>query len=172
MPRHFLKSLVPKPSTRPEHVLPFLGVIAFILIFYIASVMIPAGAVTTLISLVCLSLIGLTALARLNDIPHDYTSRRWQIRRLGLILGGAACINLSVAMLTEPPQWREVMLYLGVWLTWFTTPNMPPWWRYISGQHRKVEVEVPPDVVVDVKRNPEVEMATIERRIALQGDKP
>jgi hypothetical protein len=34
------------------------------------------------------------------------------------------------------PSWREVMIRWGFALVWITTPHMPPWWRYVSGQYK------------------------------------
>jgi hypothetical protein len=44
------------------------------------------------------------------------------------------------------------MLRVGVAATWMTTPFMPPWHRYMSGEFRKLVVEVPEDVRVDIQR--------------------
>jgi hypothetical protein len=44
------------------------------------------------------------------------------------------------------------MLRLGIALTWITTPMMPPWHHYISGDYKRLKIEVPADVVVDVIR--------------------
>lgn len=144
-----------------QHVLPFTSIVVFVMSFYAASVLIPAGWTTYTISTICLLLIAVTALARVNDIPVGNISPRWQVRRLGLILVAAACVGMVfapwVSETTECalPEWRDVMLHMGVTFTWMTTPMMPPWNRYITGHYRKVQVEVADDVRVDIVRSNE-----------------
>lgn len=80
----------------------------------------------------------ITAMARVNDITA--TGKRWFVRRLGLILVGAASVSLVAAPLlgytASYPSWRDVILYYGFTATWLTTPNMPPWWKYVSGEYK------------------------------------
>lgn len=141
-----------------RHALPFVAIVTFVMAFYLASVTIDPGWVTWSISTFCLTLICITALARVNDIPVSNISARWQVRRLGLIMVAAACVGLAVSpwVSGEPcqwPAWREVMLSVGVMLTWMTTPMMPPWAKYITGHYRRLEVEVADDVRVDIVRS-------------------
>ncbi|MES2704856.1 MAG: hypothetical protein V4649_19630 [Bacteroidota bacterium] len=44
------------------------------------------------------------------------------------------------------------MLRLGIALTWITTPMMPPWHMYITGEHKTLRLEVPANVAVEVTR--------------------
>lgn len=87
-----------------------------------------------------------TAAARLNDIRRSQKSKRWWVRRLGLML-----ISVSMMMLissyftTGTPYWSQIMRLCGLWgfaLTWITTPGMPPWWNWISRNDPKDRVEV------------------------------
>lgn len=85
----------------------------------------------------------LTAIARVNDMSAESRSWRWHIRKLGFIMAGTA----SVAFMTAPftmhsafPTWGAVMLATGVAASWLTTPNMIPWWRYISGEFRQKDL--------------------------------
>lgn len=76
----------------------------------------------------------ITAVARLNDIDQEDTSKRWHVRRAGLSIVAAS----SAAMLFAPVMGVHmslgcVALAWGFALTWLTTPEMPPWWRWISG---------------------------------------
>jgi len=84
-------------------------------------------------------IVFLTSLARLNDITA--MGKRWQIRRLGLILTGASSVVLVVAPIIDEtyawPTWRFVALSWGFALTWLTTPGMPPWHKYISGEYKQ-----------------------------------
>lgn len=81
-------------------------------------------------------LILVTALARLNDIRRSQSSKRWWVRRVGLLL---VFVSMSVFLggffFTFAPYWKQVTALCGLWgvlLTWMTTPGMPPWWKYIS----------------------------------------
>ena len=162
--REFLNYLIPNFRVRWEiarqHALPAISIVTVVISFYYAYKMVPAGWVSYIISTFFLFLIGLTALARLNDIPHSYTHMRWQIRRGGLMMVGVSCLWLGVAPIMQAwsgahvdfPSWYEVMLRCGMFFVWMTTPMMPPWHRYISGEYRRLVVEVPEGVQVDVKR--------------------
>jgi uncharacterized membrane protein YdjX (TVP38/TMEM64 family) len=81
-------------------------------------------------------LILITALARLNDIKRSQNSKRWWVRRLGL-LGVFVSMTMFIAgfFFTFAPYWKQVIALAGLWgvlLTWMTTPGMPPWWKYIA----------------------------------------
>lgn len=94
------------------------------------------GVVSYLFSLVPLAIVCVTAVARANDIGTDKVEWRWQIRRMGLsIVASASAIAMlgPLAALAAYPTWMTVALYWGFALVWLTTPEMPPWWRWISG---------------------------------------
>lgn len=136
--RLFFCQFVPKSDVR-ANILPALTLILSILLFYWASLVFQPGAVTYVVSTVALLIIGLTALARVNDISLEQRGFRWQARRLGLVMVGAACLWLILEPLATAhhwPTWPEIMLRWGVALTWLTTPYMPPWWRYITGEFK------------------------------------
>lgn len=97
-----------------------------------------------LLSVPALMVILVSAITRANDIPNDalHKALRWQVRRIGLLLVAAASVmelltpfTLSRMSLGEV-TWLHAALFWGWALTWFTTPYMPPWWRYILGDHR------------------------------------
>lgn len=77
-----------------------------------------------------------TAIARLNDIKRTQYSKRWWIRRIGLLFVSVAMVMAIMSYFTiASPYWNPSMKFLGLWgfaLSWLTTPGMPPWWRYIS----------------------------------------
>lgn len=79
---------------------------------------------------------GLTAAARLHDITE--IGKRWFVRRLGMIMVASGALALIAAPImgysNSFPTWRGSCLYWGFALSWLTTPNMPPWWKYISGE--------------------------------------
>jgi hypothetical protein len=162
--KDFLDAMTPRLDRIAirHHLFPFLCCVMLVMLFYLAGIMIGAGWTSWAVSTVIVTLLVFTAWARLNDIPREKYGLQWQTRRIGLVLvvgGGFAVISapwtFSVgAASPDFPTWREVMFRLGILFTWMTTPFMPPWHRYMSGEHRRMEVEVPDDVMVDVVRTP------------------
>lgn len=93
----------------------------------------------TLYQLLCVIpafLILVTALARLNDIKIVQRSKRWIVRRCGLLMVFVSMtIFVAAHFFTFAPYWWQIMTFTGLWgvcLTWMTTPGMPPWWKYIA----------------------------------------
>lgn len=120
--------------------LPTAVLMLVLLSLYGLTVLVPVGWLTYGLSTAALLVIWLTAVARVNDITAS--GRRWHLRRLGLVLCGTVAVVLIAAPLFPPvdfPTWNEVLLRWGFAITWFTTPNMPPWWQYISGEERRVD---------------------------------
>lgn len=127
------------------HFWPFSFMVVLVMVFYVASATIPPGWLTYSTSAVALAIVAITALSRLNDLLPEQSSKRWQARRVGLIMCGASAIGLMVEPMlvwsqgipmVDFPSWREVMMRLGFALVWITTPHMPPWWRYVSGAYK------------------------------------
>jgi hypothetical protein len=61
------------------------------------------------------------------------------LRRLGLILVGLGTFQFAVGPFSAHPKyptWIGAMMAWGVALTWFTTPGMPPWLKYVTGEYR------------------------------------
>jgi len=85
----------------------------------------------------------ITAIARLNDVKRQQSSKRWWVRRFGLLLVSVSMVMLVASYFTVgTPYWNQIMRLTGIWgfaLTWLTTPGMPPWWKYISKYDPKVE---------------------------------
>lgn len=127
----------------------FLFMLVVVMMIYASSVLVKPGWLTYLLSAGAMVVIAVTALARLDDISPDQCSSRWQVRRAGLIMVGAASIGIGIEPVTilafkgmpmeDFPSWKEVMIRAGFALTWITTPHMPPWWRYISGEFKTVD---------------------------------
>ena len=138
-----LKQTLKKLQTRLAHYkghwLATLGAVSICgTVFYLQS-RVPPGMISYIASLPALGIILTTVLARLDDINLEQTSRSWQLRRLGFILVGSGTLQLALAPFGEHPKfpsWIGVMMAWGVALTWFTTPNMPPWWKFITGEYR------------------------------------
>jgi len=141
-----IKQMVSEKIQRAKlHFWPFVLMVFMIMVFYVASATIPPGWTTFWLSAASLAVTAITALARLNDLGSEFSSKRWQVRRFGLMAVGAAAIGLMMEPIivwlsghpmVDFPTWREVMLRFGFALVWITTPHMPPWWRYISGQYK------------------------------------
>lgn len=78
----------------------------------------------------------ITAVARLNDITREQNSKRWWVRRIGLLsLIVAMSLKIGSYFGISVPYWREIaetLLCWGICLTWLTTPGTPPWWRWIA----------------------------------------
>lgn len=96
----------------------------------------PPGLLSYVTTMPALAGVVITALARVNDIGPDRTSWSWQLRRLALTMTGAT----AVAYLYAPfgaysmyPTWLAAIAWWGFFLTWLTTPGMPPWHKYIFG---------------------------------------
>lgn len=88
-----------------------------------------------------------TCVARLDDIGLEQRAANWQARRLGLILTAVGCIYLLLGPFSEDvifPGWIGGMIAWGVTLTWVTTPNMVPWWKFITGEYRTRKNESKP----------------------------
>lgn len=84
------------------------------------------------------AIIVLTALARVKDLKD--MKLRSQARRMGLTMVATASVAFAASpfFLTQGdfPTWKTVLLVWGIAVTWFTTPNQPPWWKHISGELR------------------------------------
>lgn len=108
---------------------------ALLLAMYGCMVLIKPGIFTSLLSGSILFLLAITALARVNDIEPTKTSRRWHVRRFGLVMAGTGAVALTAAPWLEGApyaSWEDIVFQLGMLLTWMTTPHMPPWWEWIS----------------------------------------
>lgn len=84
-------------------------------------------------------LLLVTALARLNDIKRSENSKRWWVRRMGLLMVFTSMVMFIAAYFTKfAPYWDEIRQFLTLWgvlLTWMTTPpskGMPPWHKLIT----------------------------------------
>lgn len=93
-----------------------------------------------IVVLPALAIILITAIARVNDISKELQSKRWQVRRVGLsVAAGASAALLAAPLAGAYMSWGTTALIWGFALTWLTTPEMPPWWRWISGRDEVVD---------------------------------
>lgn len=115
----------------------FLGACSLLAIHALTKA-VPQGWGTWAISLPAHLILIFTVAARVKDISA--TGPRWFARRIGLILVGMGALSLMTAPLVGYslafPSWRAVTLYWGFAVVWITTPNMPPWHKYISGEYK------------------------------------
>lgn len=119
-----------------DHAIACTVIFGAVLAAYLLGTYVQPGWISYAASLLPLGVISITAIARGNDIRKDKVGKRWQFRRAGLSIVAAASFILMLTPLANVaawPTWTSVALYWGFALTWFTTPEMPPWWRWISG---------------------------------------
>lgn len=93
--------------------------------------------VSYLVGLPAMIGIAITALARVNDIKPNKNTWLWQLRRMGLTLAFATAVAFMYAPFSSTPlfpTWLGTLMFWGVFFTWLTTPNMPPWHKYITGE--------------------------------------
>lgn len=131
-----MKQLETDRSASPNQIMPAMFLLAVLTALYFLNVFVPPGWASYAVSAFALIVISVTALARVSDITTRLTGTRWHARRFGLVLAGAGAVALAGGPLVtlDFPTWNEVAFEMGVALTWFTTPGMPPWWRFIAGK--------------------------------------
>lgn len=86
------------------------------------------------ISTVSLLIVSITMLARANDLRWK-PGLKWQIRFLGFVLCGTMPIGIlgAEAAYQAWPSPYEAFFRLGLMCVFVTTPYLPPWWKWISG---------------------------------------
>lgn len=84
-----------------------------------------------------LSIIAATSLVRIVDMQG------WEIhhaiRRTGFLMVLAFATAIAVSPFTDTPTFPTWTMMVGCWGLagcWLTTPNMPPWWKWVSGQYK------------------------------------
>lgn len=116
----------------------FLAAFVTLFSFYVASLTVPTGWITWTLCLPPALVMILIVYSRVNDIGVEKMGRRWQARRIGLILSGAAVGTAVATPFMNPqlfPSWIVVTLFYGVAMTWTTTPGQPPMDVYILGDY-------------------------------------
>lgn len=112
--------------------------------FYTMITFTSRGWVSWAFSVPPLIIILITAVARIHDITA--MGNKWFFRRLGFTLSAMGAVTLLVAPLIGYsgafPSWRTLSLYWGIALVWLTTPNTPPWWRYVSGEYKTIKKDM------------------------------
>lgn len=129
------------PGAKIKHVLAGALTVATMLVVYSLGMFVMPGPLTYLLSLIPLGIVATTAVVRANDIGQTKMSKRWHTRRLGLTLVAGAALAMMLgplALYNAFPTWTDLLFYYGVALTWLTTPEMPPWWKWITRGDPKV----------------------------------
>lgn len=111
---------------------------AALLIIYFTSGVIAPGLLTWAISMPAVVVVGITAVARANDIQKENSGFVWEVRKFGLALTAGACMFVVLQPFTDsdPVSWRTVLFCYGVALCWMTTPGGQPWIDYITGAYK------------------------------------
>lgn len=130
----------PSPHMASKHrIASLLFSVVVVLGLYGASVMIPPGPFTYLLSLPALAIITITAGVRASDMSCDMNSSRWSVRRNGYIFAGLFAVTqvfgpLKGLVIGAAASWPEWTLVIGEWgfaMIWLTSPNLPPWPKYV-----------------------------------------
>lgn len=82
----------------------------------------------------CLVII-ITAWCRVTDMGAQIVGWSSELRKVGLTLAGSGGgVVLAGPFGSHPsfPTFELLALLYGLAFSWFTTPNMVPWWQYIS----------------------------------------
>lgn len=83
------------------------------------------------------AIVAMTALVRGNEIPAEVDSWRSHLRRAGFLFASVGAISFIMhPMLGSWPSWDALLFLWGIAGTWLTTPNMPPWWDYMTGKKK------------------------------------
>lgn len=80
--------------------------------------------------------ISITMLARANDLRWR-SGIKWNVRLIGFMLSGVAPYGILGYGWAE--QYNVALVYMtlflvGIAAVFATTPQLPPWWRWISGK--------------------------------------
>ena len=127
-----MKSILSKVGLGKKHAVATSSLAAVLTVAYLLKAFVPLGVGAYLISVIPLAVLAVTAVARVNDISPEKLETRWHVRRAGLSIVAAAAVALILSPGTYTASWKDVALYAGMAMTWVTTPQMPPWWKYIT----------------------------------------
>lgn len=110
--------------------------LAVMMFFYVFMVSRSNGWFAWVLSVPPGIVIMITAWCRVTDMSACNLGWHWQARKVGLALAGSGAAAVMVAPFTTHqlfPGWEVLIMMWGFALAWLTTPNMVPWWRYITG---------------------------------------
>lgn len=102
------------------------------LLAYALMLLLPVGWGTYFAALPAYLIVGMTSLARANDLVEDGMMQ--DTRRLGFaIMAGMALMFIFEPISGSFPRWPRVFAMWSLALVWLTTPNLPPWWEWATG---------------------------------------
>lgn len=105
---------------------------AVMLIAYAATLFIPVGWPTYFVTLPAYLVIGLTCVARANDLVED--SNVADARRFGFsVMAGLVLMFILEPVFGTFPRWPRVFVSYALSTIWMTTANLPPWWDWVTG---------------------------------------
>lgn len=129
-------------KTLKSKLIAILSALACLFVTYIVVQQSPALWLTWATGLPAALIVAITALVRGNEIPTEVDSWRSHLRRAGFFFAGIGAVSFMISPLKGFwPGWDEWFMVGGIAATWVTTPNMPPWWDYISGKKRLRKVD-------------------------------
>lgn len=139
MPNKYKKALMTNLTDSKKIKEGLVFVLAFLLILGIVSLQgrIAPSVWTWAGSLPALAIVFITATARIRDISgNSWISYLRRVSMAVCVLGAAMGILIPLIPGEPMPTWRNVVVAWGWAGTWFTTPNVGPWWAYISGESK------------------------------------
>ena len=102
---------------------------------YFISMQPEPGLGAYLLGLPAAAIVAITALVRGNDLPTEVKTWRGHVRRAGFYFTGGYAVSFIIRPISgDWPGWFSLLALWGGAGTWLTTPNMPPWWDYITGK--------------------------------------
>ena len=130
-------------KTLKSKLIAILSALACLFVTYIVVQQSPALWLTWATGLPAALIVAITALVRGNEIPTEVDSWRSHLRRAGFFFAGIGAVSFMISPLKGSwPGWNAWFMIWGIAATWVTTPNMPPWWDYISGKKRLRKVDI------------------------------
>lgn len=90
-----------------------------------------------IVSTFSLIIISITMFYRANDLRWR-PEPKWQVRLVGFMLAGVMPVGVvgTEWYFSEWPSPYEAFFRAGLMLVFITTPQLPPWWKWISGQEQ------------------------------------
>lgn len=102
------------------------------LLVYTLTLFLPVGWGTYFAALPAYLIVGMTCLARANDLVEEGLMQ--DTRRFGFaIMAGMALMFILEPIGGSFPRWPRVFVMWSLALVWLTTPSLPPWWEWATG---------------------------------------
>lgn len=106
---------------------------AIMLATYAATLFVPVGWGTYVVALPAYLVVGLTCIARANDLVED--TKVADARRFGFsVMAGLVLMFILEPVFGTFPRWPRVFVAYALSIIWMTTANLPPWWEWVTGE--------------------------------------